>query len=161
MVIGRGRRREHPMDTSEGVKWPSVTTHVTGSDVTVRDVNHVSCQKYVLRMLNRKLRNIHHSVAFWPEVTSVTWPEEALSEIMFCAYPAFSRAFFLVVVTWLPDVTKGHLTPFGVPLGMRNRKLRNTQKKNVQLEIFKCTLRSTTQPRHYMKIKGAHNQDQF
>jgi hypothetical protein len=28
MVIGRGRRREHPMDTSEGVTWPSVTTGV-------------------------------------------------------------------------------------------------------------------------------------
>jgi hypothetical protein len=28
MVIGRGRRREHPMDTSEGVRWPSVTTGV-------------------------------------------------------------------------------------------------------------------------------------
>ena len=28
MVIGRGRRREHPMDTSEGVKWPSGTTGV-------------------------------------------------------------------------------------------------------------------------------------
>jgi hypothetical protein len=28
MVIGRGRRREHPKDTSEGVTWPSVTTDV-------------------------------------------------------------------------------------------------------------------------------------
>jgi hypothetical protein len=33
---------------------------------------------------------------------------------MFCAYPAFSRVFFLVLVPWLPDVTKCHLTPFGV-----------------------------------------------
>jgi hypothetical protein len=88
---------------------------VTESDVTGRDVNHVPCQKYVLHMLNRKLRNIRPSVAFWPEVTSVTWPEEALSGSMFCAYPAFSLAFFLVVVTWLPDVTKGHLTPSGFP----------------------------------------------
>jgi hypothetical protein len=30
----------------------------------------------------------------------------------YCACPAFSRVFFLVVE---PDVTKGHLTPFGVP----------------------------------------------
>jgi hypothetical protein len=30
----------------------------------------------------------------------------------FCAYPAFSRAFFLVVVTWLPKVT---WTPSGFP----------------------------------------------
>ena len=28
MVIGRGRRREHPNDTSEGVTWPSITTGV-------------------------------------------------------------------------------------------------------------------------------------
>ena len=41
----------------------------------------------------------------------------------FCACPDFfPRAFFLVVE---PDVTKGHLTPFGVPLSVRNRKLRN------------------------------------
>ena len=26
MILGRGRRREHPKDTSEGVTWPSVTT---------------------------------------------------------------------------------------------------------------------------------------
>jgi hypothetical protein len=31
MVIGRGRRREHPMDTPEGVTWPLVTS---GSHVT-------------------------------------------------------------------------------------------------------------------------------
>ena len=28
MDIGRGRRREHPMDTSKGVTWPSVITGV-------------------------------------------------------------------------------------------------------------------------------------
>jgi hypothetical protein len=28
MVIGPGRRREHPKDTSKGVTWPSVTTDV-------------------------------------------------------------------------------------------------------------------------------------
>jgi hypothetical protein len=27
-VIGRGRRREHPMDTSERITWPSVITNV-------------------------------------------------------------------------------------------------------------------------------------
>jgi hypothetical protein len=37
-----------------------------------------------------------------------------------CARPAFSRAFFLVVVPWLPDVPEGHLTPFGVLLGVCN-----------------------------------------
>ena len=28
MVIGRGRRREHPNNTSEGFTWSSVTTGV-------------------------------------------------------------------------------------------------------------------------------------
>ena len=50
-------------------------------------------------------------------------PEVALTGSRFCACTAFSRAFFLVVVPWLPDVTEGHLTPFGVPSGVRNRKL--------------------------------------
>jgi hypothetical protein len=44
--------------------------------------------------------------------------------------PFFPRFIFLsssTVVIWLPDVTKGHLTLFGIPLGVRmhNRKLRN------------------------------------
>ena len=39
--------------------------------------------------------------------------------------PGCSPFFFLVVVSWVTDMTKGHLTPFGVPLGVRNRKLRN------------------------------------
>jgi hypothetical protein len=95
-------------------RWGANGSDVSGSHMTGHDVNHRD-RKYVLRMRNRKLHNIRPSVAFWPEVTSVTWPEEALSGSMFCAYPAFSRAFFLVVVTWLPDVTKGHLTPSGFP----------------------------------------------
>ena len=51
-----------------------------------------------------------------------------MSGSMFCACPDFSRAFFLVVVTWLPDVIEGHLTLLRGSLGfrMRNRKLRNT-----------------------------------
>ena len=40
---------------------------------------------------------------------------------MFCACPAFSRAFFLttaiVQVTWLPEVTEGHLTHSVFPWG--------------------------------------------
>jgi hypothetical protein len=53
--------------------------------------------------------------AFWPEVTSVTWPEMALSGSMFCACPIPPHIFFLVVVPWLPDVTEGHLIPSGFP----------------------------------------------
>jgi hypothetical protein len=52
--------------------------------------------------------------------------EVALTGSRFCACPVFSRVFFLVVVTWLLDVTK--FDPFRVPLGvrMRNWKLCNT-----------------------------------
>jgi hypothetical protein len=85
MVIGRGRRREHSMDSSEGVKWPSVTTGVVELPVA-----HAHTQGNAEGVM-------------------------CLSGSMFCAYPAFSRAFFLVVVTWLPDVTKGHMTPSAFP----------------------------------------------
>jgi hypothetical protein len=37
----------------------------------------------------------------------------------------FPRFFFLVVVTGLPHVTQAQLTPLGVLLGVRNRKLCN------------------------------------
>jgi hypothetical protein len=43
-------------------------------------------------------------------------PEAALTGSRFCACPAFSRAFFLVVVTGLPNVTQGHLIPSGFSL---------------------------------------------
>jgi hypothetical protein len=50
--------------------------------MTGSDVRHVTgsepVRKYVMRMYNRKLRNIRPSWAFWSEVT-VTWPQEALS----------------------------------------------------------------------------------
>jgi hypothetical protein len=60
------------------------------------------------------------SRAFWPEVTKSRdrkgpCPEVALTGSRFCACPAFSGAFFFVVVPWLPDVTKGHLTPSEFP----------------------------------------------
>jgi hypothetical protein len=44
-----------------------------------------------------------------------TCPEVALTGSRFCVCPSFSRAFFFVVVPWLPDVTKGHLTASGFP----------------------------------------------
>jgi hypothetical protein len=105
---------------------------VTGSDMTGSDVSHATgsdhARKYVLRMCNRKLRHIRLSGAFWPEVTSVTWPEVALIWSRFCACPAFSRVFFLVVVTWLPDITEGHLTTLGVPLIVRLRNTRSDRR---------------------------------
>jgi hypothetical protein len=98
-------------------------SHVTGSDVshvTGSDTSHVPCRKYVLRMCIRKLHNIRLSVAFWPEVTKSRdrkrpCPEALLTGSRFCACPVFPRVFFSVVVTWLPDVAKGHLTPSGFP----------------------------------------------
>jgi hypothetical protein len=77
---------------------------VTGNDVTGSDVSHMTgsdhVREYILRIRNRKLYNIRPSRAFWPEVTkSRDWkrpcPEVALIGSMFCACPAFSRAFFL------------------------------------------------------------------
>ena len=48
--------------------------------------------------------------------------------------PGFSRAFFLVVVPWLPDVTEG----------VRNRKLCNTRSssKQCRLRVFSMTFAS-------------------
>jgi hypothetical protein len=92
------------------VMWPEVTA------VTWPEVTSVACPlwKYTMRMRNWKLRNIRPSGAFWPEVTKSrdrkrSYPEVALTGSMFCACPAFSRVCFLVVVTWLPVVTEGHL----------------------------------------------------
>ena len=42
MVIGRGRRREHPMDTSEGVTWHSATTGVAQPEVAHAHPSHVA-----------------------------------------------------------------------------------------------------------------------
>ena len=104
-----------------------VLPEVTRSEVTSvtwPELTPVTCRvrKYVLRMRNRKLHHIRPSVTFWPKVTSITWPEDmpcpevALIESRLCACAAFSRVFFLLaVVTWLPDVTKGHLNPSGFP----------------------------------------------
>jgi hypothetical protein len=119
----------------EGEQWGATGSDMTGSDVshvtrsdvshvTRSDVSHVTgrdpVRKYTMRMRNRKLYHVRPSRVFWPEVTKSrdrkgTCPEVALTGSRFCACPAFSGAFFLVVVPWLPDVTKGHLTPSEFP----------------------------------------------
>ena len=69
---------------------------------------------------------------FWSEVSHVTgrgpvrkgpWPKVC------SAHARLFSVFFLssTVVTWLPDVTEGHLTPSGFPW-MCNRKLCNTRR---------------------------------
>ena len=90
--------------------------------------------------------HIRLSGAFWQQVTKSrnrNWPcpEAVLIGSRFCACPVFPRVFSLVVVIWLPDVTEGHLTTFGVPLGvrMRNQKLYNTRSdRRSRDSLWKC-----------------------
>ena len=113
-----------------GVLWGGATgSHVTGSYMSGSDVSHVTESKHQsgalsgsmfcacatescaisapVGLFDRKWRQSRDRKKLWPEVGS------AHARI-------FPRAFFLVVVPWRPDATKGHLTPFGVPLGLRN-----------------------------------------
>ena len=70
-----------PEITWPEVTWPEVTL------VTWPEMTSVTCnvRKYVLRMRNRKLPISALVGSFGPEVTSVTWLEEALSGSRFCA----------------------------------------------------------------------------
>jgi hypothetical protein len=54
-------------------------------------------RKYIIRMRNGSCA-LSALVGPFDRNWKVTWPEEALTGSMFCAYPAFSRVFFLVVV---------------------------------------------------------------
>jgi hypothetical protein len=142
-----------------GVLWGGATeSHVTGSYmsgsyVTGSDVSHVTESKHQsgalsgsmfcacatescaifapVGLFDRKWRKSRDRKKLWPEVGS------AHARI-------FPRAFLLVVVPWRPDATKGHLTPFGVPLGLRNRKLCNTRSSGKQcwLGVFSMTFAS-------------------
>jgi hypothetical protein len=135
----------HICGGSDHCAWPEVTRPDVPL-VTWPEVTSVTCpvRKYVLRMHNRKLRNIRPSVAFWPEVTKSRDRKRSWPEVCSAHAPFFPRVFFfLVVVTWLPDVTEGHFIPFGVPLGVRirNRKLCNTRSSSKQcwLGVFSTT----------------------
>ena len=81
-----------------GGSWGG-SDHCAWPDVTWPEVTSVTChiRKYVLRMRNRKLRNIRPSGAFLTGSDPVRkWPcpEAVLIGGMFCAWPAFSPAFF-------------------------------------------------------------------
>ena len=104
------------------------TAQVTFAEVlwgaTGSDVNHVNVRKYVLRKRNRRLRNIRPTGAFFTGCDKVTWPEEAVSGSdpdrkyvlrMPGFFPRLKKKSSSTVVTWLPDATKGHLTPSGFP----------------------------------------------
>ena len=66
MVIGRGRRREHPKDTSEGITWPSATmgvaqlpvghAHTQGNPEGVKWTS-VTSGSHVTTMLLRRKKN--------------------------------------------------------------------------------------------------------
>jgi hypothetical protein len=66
--------------------WKDVS-HVTGSDVSHQN------RKYVLRMRNRKWRNIRPSGTFWPEVTGRgpvrKWPWPEVCSAHARLFPAF------------------------------------------------------------------------
>ena len=90
----------------EGVLWGGATE----SDVTGSDISQVPCSEVCSVHAEPEAVPYRPSRAFWPEVTSVTWPEEAMSgsgpdRKQVLRMTGFSRAFFLVVVSWLPDVT--------------------------------------------------------
>ena len=130
-----------------GVLWGGATgSHVTGSYMSGSDVSHVTESKHQSGALSgsmfcacatescaisapvgpfdRKWRESRDRKGLWPEVGS------AHARI-------FPRAFFVVVVPWLPGVTKG------VPLGLRNRKLCNTHSsKQCWLGVFSMTFAS-------------------
>ena len=82
----------------------------TGSDVTRSSVSHVtgSDVNYVFGSMcicNRKLRNIRPSGAFWPEVTQSRNRKRPCPEVCSAHAPIFPVFFFLVVITWIPDVS--------------------------------------------------------
>ena len=81
------------------------------------EVTSVTCpvKKYVLRMRSRMLSPFHRK---WQSHVTGRGPVRKWP----CAWPVFPAFFSLsssTVLTWLPDVTEGHLTPFGVPLWVR------------------------------------------
>jgi hypothetical protein len=89
MIIGRGRRREHPKDTSKGVTWPSVTTNVAQLPVP-----HAHTQ------------GIPEGVK-WPKVTFgshvTTTKKKARGKSRECAEPTSGHV----------TVTSGQKAPFG------------------------------------------------
>jgi hypothetical protein len=126
------------------VPWPEATS------VTWPEVTPFTCpvRKYVLRLRNRKLRNIRPSWAFLIGSDKVTWPEEALSGSdptgsMFSAFPLFTPCvFFLSSSNMATGCDLRSLDSFGVPLGVRirNRKLRNTRSDRRSRDPFGSVL---------------------
>ena len=87
--------------------------------------------------------------AFLTGSDKVTWSDEALSgsgpvQKYVLRMPHFPLRLFLsssTVVTWLPDVTKGHLTPSGFPWASSGHVTLSLPVKKAPLERILCNLR--------------------
>ena len=121
--IGRGRRREHPNDTSEGVTWPSVTTDVAQIPVahahtkrtpkgvkwpSVTSSSHVTTTKKKTRENGACAEHTSGHDRFRTGPLPVTW---------FCQKAPLGRRNFLLRMRrtyfWtghVTDVTSGHVT---------------------------------------------------
>jgi hypothetical protein len=110
----RGSNGEQPE-----VTWPEVTS-VTLPEVTLSWSIFCACATGSCAISSLV-------GAFWPEVTKsrdrkTPCPEVSMIGSRFCACPAFPRVF----LSSRTGCDRRLLDPFGVPLGMHNRKLRNT-----------------------------------
>ena len=120
---------------------------MTGSDVTGSDVSHVPCPEICLTGSDK-----------------VTWSDEALSgsgpdRKYVLRMPHFPLRLFLsssTVVTWLPDVTKGHLTPSGFSWASSGHVTLSLPVKKAPLERILCNFR-LRMSRTYFRIGHVTN----
>ena len=109
LVYGDGQSRI--CGRSDHCAWPEVTwpevTSVTWEEMALPESMLCACAtgswaiSALVESFDRKWQSRDRK---WP------WPEVCSAHVRI-----FPRVFFLVVVTWLPDVTQGHLTPLGLP----------------------------------------------
>ena len=123
----RGSNGEQPEVTWPEVTWPEVTS-VTLPEVTSVTLPEVTLSWSIFCACATGSCAISSLVgAFWPEVTKsrdrkTPCPEVSMTGSRFCACPAFPRVF----LSSRTGCDRRLLDPFGVPLGMHNRNLRNT-----------------------------------
>ena len=140
MVIGRGRRREHPMDTSEGVKWPSVTTgvvelpvahaHTQGNPEGVKwplvtSGSHVTTTKKKAREKAGYAQNIISDRASSGQVTDVTSGQKTtLGQILRNFRLSMHRTYFWQG-TWLTSLPVTSLSVTWLPVAPLHRSTAN------------------------------------
>ena len=79
-------------------------------------------------------------VSYPPEWGLLTGSDSHVTGSRFCAFPAFSPRFFLSSSNMATECDRRSLDPFGVLLGVRNRKLCNTRSSSKQCWLG-CSLR--------------------